>query len=390
MVPRRKYQRALALRGQRSSRRLRENFCRQAVLQRSRLRPRNAGSQRRSAPRASSHHRRSKSRRSRSQRESHLRRRAAIRRDRRHHDVLRGEHAEPSDSRRQRLLSLLPGNLVYLRERRGPMEDCRHSSRRNLHNSAKLAGLQRHLRRRLESHANHRADQLHQRLPRRFRSRHGGRRLRRLRHRLLLPALHLLRPALSDLLSVSLHLRRRELLQSRTPELTASLTPSTAHTLPRAQQLGTIRPPERTVARSPIKTPTAATPTRKPTIRGPEPTPKRRKVTTRTRSGAAASSPTATTGPKRDTTQTRTVPSPDSKPRRAAKAPASTPRTATAASSRKMRTTTTSTQAPMATSTKKIPMVTGASGAMAAGNQSIPPPAPSKRRMQRTTATTRI
>ena len=62
--------------------------------------------------------------------------------------------------------------------------------------------------------AHHSADELHQRLPRRFRARHGGRRLRRLRHRLLLSALHLLRPALSDLLSISIHVRRRELLQS--------------------------------------------------------------------------------------------------------------------------------------------------------------------------------
>ena len=76
----------------------------------------------------------------------------------------------------------------------------------HLHNSASFSRVQRHLCHRLESHHHNNRNQLFQRLPGDVRRRHGGGRHDRLRHRILLPAIYLLRPA-PDLLSVSLYLR---------------------------------------------------------------------------------------------------------------------------------------------------------------------------------------
>ena len=141
--------------------------------------------------------------------EGGVRGRTTICGDHRHDDVLCNEHGGPGDPRRRRLLPVLPGNLVCVAQFGGSVEDGGFGAGDHLYDSAEFAGVQRNLRDCFESDADDGASQLLERVPGSFCAGHGDRRDGGVRDWILLSAVHLLRAALPDLLSVSLYVWMR-------------------------------------------------------------------------------------------------------------------------------------------------------------------------------------
>ena len=105
----------------------------------------NAGSGRRRADRADPNHRDGEARGS-ERGQGFLRWPAAVPADRRYHDAVRGQHAQQSDSGRQRVLPVLSGRMVRLLQSAGAVAAGADRAAGHLHHSAQFTGVQRDLR----------------------------------------------------------------------------------------------------------------------------------------------------------------------------------------------------------------------------------------------------